>query len=310
MFKKITRRSFLKQSAAIGIGSAISGKMSKSNSLPDEPVDISVVKSQNYYEATIKAVEFLGGMQKFIPENSRVAILANPQSNNPGTYTKPEIVQAVIRMCKYAGARDIGCIGWLPKYMWENTGIKKVIDSEGADLVITNTRFPGQFRKVHVPKGAILKEARIVRTYFNYDILVNINITKEHSGVCFSGVMKNLMGMNSPASDQTFHRTDPSTGQDSIPHLEQCIADLNTIIRPHLCIADSTEFVITNGPMGPGRLKTPMKVIAGTDRVAIDSFCASFFGLKPENVIAIRKAYEHGLGEMDLSKLKIKEVEI
>lgn len=310
MFRKIPRRAFIRISAIFGAGSVFAGKWAKGIPGFQESIDMAVVKGQDYFRSTLKAVELLGGMGQFVPVNSRVAILANPQSSNPGTYTKPEIVRAVIRMCKESGAKKIGCIGWLPEYMWENTGIKKVIDSEGADLVITHARIPGQFRKIAVPKGVILKEARILRTFFDYDILININISKEHSGVCFSGVMKNLMGMNSPASDQTFHRIDPSTGRDSIEHLEQCIADLNTIIHPQLCIADSTEFVTTNGPMGPGRLKKPQKVIAGTDRVAIESYCASFFGLVPENVIAIKKAYEHRIGEMDLSKLRIKEIEV
>ena len=310
MVGKITRRSFLIKGAILSAGSALIRRFAKAGPIKDESIDIAVVKGTDYFESTIEAVELLGGMGKFVPENSKVAILANPQSNKPGTYTKPEIIRAVMRMCKEAGARNVGCIGWLPRYMWENTGIKKVIDSEGADLVITNAAIPGQFRKVAVPKGIILKEARILRTFYNYDILVNINITKEHSGTSFSGVLKNLMGMNSPQSDQTFHKTDPSTGRDSIPYLEQCIADLNTIIHPDLCIADSTEFITTNGPMGPGKLKRPLKVIAGTDRVAIESYCASFFDLKPKNVIAIQKAYEHGLGEMDLTKLKIREKEI
>lgn len=310
MFDKISRRSFLIKSALISVGSTFYGRFIKAGPLTGEIVDIAVVKGSDYYKSTIKAVELLGGMRKFVPKNSTVAILANPQSSNPGTYTKPEIVRAAIRMCKNAGAIRVGLIGWLPKRMWENSGIKKVIDSEGADLVITNSNIESLFRKVPVPKGKNLKEARILKTFFNYDILININISKEHSGNCFSGVMKNLMGMNSPASDQSFHTRDPSTGRDNIAHLEQCIADLNTVIHPHLCIADSTEFVITNGPMGPGKLKRPQKVIAGTDRVAIDAYCAPFFGLRPKNVIAIKTAHTHGLGEMDLSKLNIKEIEI
>jgi hypothetical protein len=33
-------------------------------------------------------------------------------------------------------------------------------------------------------------------------------------------------------------------------------------------------------------------------------------GLKPEDIVAINRAFEHGLGEMDLKKLTIKEVEV
>ncbi len=58
------------------------------------------------------------------------------------------------------------------------------------------------------------------------------------------------------------------------------------------------------------RLSKPRKVIAGVDRVAIDAYCAGLFGLKPTEVVAVNRAYAHGLGEMDLNKVKIKEIEI
>ena len=84
---------------------------------------------------------------------------------------------------------------------------------------------------------------------------------------------------------------------------------LNTIIRADLCIVDATEFVTTNGPNGPGKLLKLLKVIAGTDPVAIDTYCATLFGYNPKDIIAINKAFEHGIGEMDLNKVKIKELD-
>ena len=98
--------------------------------------------------------------------------------------------------------------------------------------------------------------------------------------------------------------------KDDMKHLDQCIADLNTIIHSELCIIDATEFVITNGPNGPGELLKPQKVIAGTDPVAIDSYCSNLFGYNQKDIYAIIKAYEHGVGEMDLKKINIKEYEI
>jgi uncharacterized protein (DUF362 family) len=163
---------------------------------------------------------------------------------------------------------------------------------------------------VPAAKGVALKEARIIKTFYNYDVFINMNITKEHSGNNFSGTMKNLMGINSPASDRTFHRSNWTMIMDDAEHLDQCIADLNTIIRADLCIVDATEFVTTNGPNGPGKLLKPQKVIAGTDPVAIDTYCATLFGYDPKDIIAIKKAVEHGLGEMDLSKMNIKELGI
>jgi uncharacterized protein (DUF362 family) len=68
--------------------------------------------------------------------------------------------------------------------------------------------------------------------------------------------------------------------------------------------------VITNGPHGPGELLRPQKVIAGTDPVAIDSYGATLFGYNQNNILAITKAHEHGVGIMDLAKLNIKELVI
>jgi uncharacterized protein (DUF362 family) len=310
MSKKIKRRSFIKKSAAIGACSVLGQSLIPDIVHADEPIDIAVVRGQNYFENANKAVELLGGMKRFVPAGSRVAILPNPQSSNPGTYTKPQIVKAAIQMCKEAGATEIACLGWLSLRYWENTGIKKVIDSEGIDLIITDKNDESLFKRVPVPKGKSLKEARIIKKFYNYDILLNMNITKEHSGNSMSGALKNLMGLNSPVSCQFFHKRHWTLLMDDLEHLAQCIADLNTIIHPQLCINDATEFVITNGPHGPGKLRKPQKVVAGTDRVALDAYCATLFGYDPYDIVSIKRAHERGLGEMDLQKLHIKEIVI
>ena len=309
MSKEINRRDFIKTSTAIGVGSVLGSTLIPNITLSTEAIDMSVVKGPDYLANAKKAVELLGGMKKFVPRNSKVAILANPQRNNPGAFTKPEIVRATIQMCKEAGAAEIGCLSWLPEKNWEDTGIKKVVDSESVNLVITDLHDESLFKPVPVPKGIALKEARIMKTLYDYDVLIDMPITKDHSGNRFTGTMKNLMGLNSPASNRTFHRENWTTDADSIRHLDQCIADLNTIVHPDLCIVDATEFIITNGPFGPGKLHKPLKVVAGTDRVAIDAYCSTLWGLNPADLIAITKAHEHGIGEIDLKKVKIKELE-
>lgn len=304
MAKTISRRSFIKESAAVGVGSLLGGSFL----FAEDTVDISVAKGEDYFENTLKAVEQLGGMKQFVPKNARVAILANPQRNNPGAYTKPQVLAAALRMCKKAGAKEIACISWLPMTNWENTGLKKVVDDEGANLVIVNLKDESLFKPVPVPKGKALKEARIMKEFFKYDLLIDIPITKDHAGNKFTGTMKNLMGLNSPQNNRTnFHKPNWKTDIDDIRHLDQCIADLNTVITPALCIVDAAEFITTNGPFGPGKLLKPQKVVAGTDRVAIDAYCCTLWGLEPQNIFTITLAHEHGLGQMNLKKVKIKE---
>ena len=79
-------------------------------------------------------------------------------------------------------------------------------------------------------------------------------------------------------------------------------------MAPALCVVDATQIILTNGPFGPGELASPRKVVAGVDRVAVDSYSATLRGLKGEEILMIRKGYAHGLGEIDLDKVRIQEV--
>ena len=313
---RITRRSFIKKSSALGATSLFSSSLlsrllgGHSSLFAKDKIDVSVAKGKDYFKNTIKAVEQLGGMGKFVPKKSSVAVLANPQRNNPGSFTNPEVVRAVIRMCREAGAEKVVCISMLPEKNWSSTGLSAVVEEEGGELVIVNLRDESLFKPVPIPKGIVLKEARIMKEFFKYDVFIDVPVTKDHAGNKFTGTMKNLMGLNSPQSNRTFHKQGWKTDVDSITHLDQSIADLNTVITPDLCVVDATEFIITNGPFGPGKLFAPQKVVAGTDRVAVDSYCCTLWGLKPDDIIMINAAYKHKLGEMNLDKVRIRETEV
>lgn len=310
MLEKLTRRAFIKKSAVFTASSFVGmSLLSRCNKSTAPSADIVAVKGEDYFKNTVKAVERLGGMGRYVSPGSRVAILANPQRNNPGAFTKPEIVRAAIRMCEKAGAGEVGCLSWQPEQNWENTGIKTVVEEEGANLVIVDLKDETLFKHVPVPRGIALKEARIMEVFFDYDVFIDMPITKDHAGNKFTGTMKNLMGLNSPLNNRTFHKEGWKTDIDAITHLDQCIADLNTVISPDLCIVDATEFITTNGPFGPGELLRPRKVVAGTDRVALDAYCSTLWGMKGADIIHIAKAYEHKLGEMHLDRVRIEEFE-
>jgi len=313
MRKRIGRREFIKKSACIGFIPVISGSIISQlfeGQLLQASVgpEISVVKGSNYFKNTVKAVELLGGMKKFIPKNAKVAIFPNTQSNHPGTFTNPDIVSATIRMCQEAGAKEINCLSWLPKKFWESSGMNTTVEKAGAKLILVGME-DAFFKPVKIPYGKVLKEAWIMKELYNNDVFIDIPITKDHAGNKFTGTMKNLMGLNSPASNRTFHKKNWATDRNALEHLDQSIADLNTILKPALCVVDATEFITTNGPFGPGKLIKPRKVIAGVDRVAIDAYCAKLWSLEPEDIIMIKRGFEHGLGEIDLKKVKIKEIE-
>ena len=45
------------------------------------------------------------------------------------------------------------------------------------------------------------------------------------------------------------------------------------------------------------------------DRVAIDAYCTTLRGMKGEDIYMIKLGSEQGLGEIDLNKVKIKEIQ-
>lgn len=314
MKRRLTRRDFLKNGAGAAalVGAAMAvpleGLSGPGGRAAGESPDVAVVKGKDILAATETAVALLGGMPRFVAPGSRVAILPNTQSSHPGTFTKPEIVRAVIRMCRKAGAREVNCLSWLTERYWRATGLADVIEEEGAVLKLADAKAEAQFKPVPVPKGTRLQEAKIMRELYESDLLINLPITKDHAGNRFTGAMKNMMGLNFAAVNRTFHSGDFKTTPDDIDRLDQCIADLNLAVAPRLHIVDATEIIRTNGPFGPGELITPGKIVAGVDRVAVDSYCATVLGLRPEDILMIRKGHEHGLGQMDLKRVRVQEV--
>jgi uncharacterized protein (DUF362 family) len=314
MDKKIGRREFFRRSAQFGFSAAIGCGLAPylrgtNNFLQgEESPDIAVVKGSDYYASTVKAVDALGGMEKFVAKNARVAILPNSQSRHPGSYTKPELIRAVVEKCLEAGAKEVNCLTWLTKENWEASGLDVALKEAGANLKIIESE-EANFRPVPIQGGKVLKEAMVMKELYNHDVFIDMPITKDHAGNKFTGTMKNLMCLNFRQSNrQLFHKQDWQTNPESIQHLDQCIVDLNKAVRPALCVVDATEFITTNGPFGPGELAKPQKIVAGVDRVAIDAYCASLWGLTGGDIYQIKLGAEQGLGEMDLKKVRIKEI--
>ena len=312
--KKMDRREFIKTTAQAGAAAFVGGSLACKKAeetvaatTAAKQIDLSVVGGADYFKNTEMAVAQLGGMETFVPKGAKVAILPNVQRWHPGTFTKPDIVRAIVQMCKRAGAAEVNCLSWLEMKNWEATGLAQVLAEEGAELKIIASE-EANFQPVKVTNGVSLDEAMIMKEFYNNDVFIDIPITKDHAGNKFTGTMKNLMGLNYRVNNRSkFHMENWTTDVNAIRHLEQCIVDLNTLIKPDLCIVDATEFIITNGPMGPGDIIRPQKVIAGVDRVSVDAFCTTLWDIETQDIFAITHAHERGLGNMNLAGLSIEE---
>jgi uncharacterized protein (DUF362 family) len=308
------RRDFIKKSLVVGassfVGSTVLSRISGKTRIPvlqEEAIDLAVVKGADYFSSTIKAVERLGGMGTFVTKGARVGLLINSPWRNPGTYTNPDVALAVVKMCYDAGAKEIYSVEGTSGAYWRRSSLADQFAEEIGSLRPSG----GKDVKVEIPKGKKLKQADVSRALMECDVVINIPIAKDHEGTHFTCTLKNMMGASPYSTNRFFHYgSGAKGGYDDVPHLSQCIADINLVRKPDLFVVDTTEFVTTNGPGGPGEMKKPQKIVAGTDGVAVDAYCAEVRGLKSQDVLMITMAHEHGLGEMDFSKLTVKEVDV
>jgi uncharacterized protein (DUF362 family) len=312
--KKISRRSFFKKGLAIGAVSMCGGGMLSPfpRTAPGvvhaaKPVDLSIARGRNYFKSTIKAVEQLGGMRKVVSRDSRVGLLVNSPFKNYGAYVNPEITLAVVKMCFEAGAKEIWCLKEPSGGYWQRS---KLADEYAEEIKSLKEGWEDTV-DFQIPQAVSLKEATVRKKLLECDLFINVAISKNHSGTHFSCLLKNMMGTSTFGTNLGMHYGGKKglSWYPDIPFLSQCIADLNLIRKPDLCIVDSTEFLMTNGPYGPGELMKAQKVLAGTDRVLMDAYCSTLLNLKPENVVMIQKAAAHNLGSLDLKKANIVEVE-
>jgi uncharacterized protein (DUF362 family) len=309
MSKSMKRRDFMKSGAVLGSAVLAGGLMERRLLSAQKPAipDLAVVTGTDPFLSINKGLEALGGIKKYVPAGSSVGLLINAPSwwKKPGSYTHPEVVLAVILASLEAGVKEIHYLIDPAADFWKRTPLAAKYEKEIGAV----KKCSGNYVETTVAKNKTLKKTSVVKEFLDCDVFINLPIIKHHVGVGMSGNLKNLMGVNTNGANQFFHAGSGAKGEyDDIPFLAQCVADLNTLRQPDLCIADATEFLLTNGPAGPGELRKLNKIILGADPVAVDSYGATLVNLKAADVLMIAKSVEWGIGRMDVAKLAVKEI--
>ena len=303
--KKITRRKFVKTSAAIGgatiIGSYIPGVLKAG--IPNENPDIVTMPGDNLMENMYKILEPIGGIEKFVPKGSTVGVLLNSPWIHPGTFTHPDVALSVIKLCFEAGAKEVVCFKPVRDGYWLESQYAKSMEKDIEKISYCDERI-----EVVIPDGVELKNASIYKGFTDVDVFINIPVAKHHAGTNYSGILKGLMGVSSSNTNRHMHSPDGEYTYANYEYLSQCIADLNLIRKPDLCIVDAIECVQNNGPRGPGETIKPNLILAGTDPVVLDVYGANLIGIDPADVFTCVKASEHGLGKNDISDITIMEL--
>ncbi|MBD3183378.1 DUF362 domain-containing protein [Candidatus Poribacteria bacterium] len=317
MSEKINRRDFIK---GLAVASAGIYGLQSSNSIiiPDKQAlaqvatnTIMVVAQGNIEKGpepeiikkvTRESVAALGGMGRFVSKKDTVLVKPNIGWNRTpeqAANTNPYVVEAVVEMCKEAGAKKVKVIDYpvnSARITYSRSGIKDAVDRADGSMEFADER---KFKEKSIPEGEMLKSWHIYQDALDADVLINIPIAKHHSLTKLTLGTKNLMGL-------VLKREQLHT------RIDQKLADLSTVIKPNLVIMDAYRTLTSHGPNGgtPRDVKLVGQIIAGTDMVAVDSYAATLFGLTGEEIGYIKESYERGLGEIELGKVATKNVEV
>jgi len=308
---KLTRRHFLRGAAASIAAANLFSPYSwlrPSKAFGAGEPDLIIAEKGKPTQLLKAAMDAFGGMGRVVKKGQRVVIKANiawARTPEQACTNNPELLYALIKMCYEAGAKRVAvwdhtCDNY--QFCFSRSGLKKVTQDAGADIFSGHGR--NVYKTVDIPKGKALKTAEYIKDVFETDVLINFPIPKQHFATELTLGLKNMMGV--VWDMELLHKID----------LHQCIADINTLRKPDLVVVDAIRILTTNGPKGPGKTEDPNQVMVSTDIVAVDAYGTALFKnpktgnpYKPSEVRFIKNAYDLGLGEINLSKVRIKKVQ-
>jgi uncharacterized protein (DUF362 family) len=214
--------------------------------------------------------------------------------------TNPWVVSALVRLCLEAGASSISVLdspfGGTQQAAYQISGIQEQVEAAGG----TMRMMPAfKYAATRIPGATRLKVVHVFEDVMKAGTIINVPIAKVHGLSRLTLGMKNLMGVI--LNREELH-----------PHLNENLADLASLVRPELTVLDAVRILVSNGPTG-GSLDDVVQlntVIATPDIVAADSFGATLFGLRPDDLGSVVEGAARGLGRRDLQNLRIEEIRV
>lgn len=300
------RREFLKVGVGMGAATFALGPQELLDSLKtsqEKLTDITVAKNGSPAAMVQNAVKGLGGISQFVSKGDVVVVKPNMGwDRNPqqAANTHPEVAAEMVKLCYEAGAKKVKVFDRTcndARRCYKRSGIEKAVkDARGEIRHIVDARF----QKIDIPNGKVLKSWPLYKDVLDCDVFINVPVAKHHSLTRLSLGIKNIMGVIGGDRGEIHNG------------INQKLADLCTVLRPDLTIMDATRILVANGPQGGslGDVRQTNIVAAGTDIVAVDAYAATLFELKGSDIGFITRCHQMGLGEMDLEKVNVKEIDL
>ena len=301
---------------------------------------VSIVKGNDLYAITKKAIDLLGGMSTIVKKNDKVFIKPNYISGGldghdpvaAGEIAHPEVVASVAEECIKAGAKEVVIGEWVERPIKINFGgkegkegaqVKHLIDllnkKYGKKIFLVNLMEHTDYFK-YFPSKTVLKFLAIPNLVAEADVVISIpSLKTHHKPSPVSLGMKNFMGiMPSVLYGEPRYKLHQAG-------LHQVLVDINKAVAPDLVVVSAAfgmegrgaSLFLGGKPVDVSKRLGGALVIAGRDPVATDATATRIITKDwdpvPEDpnlgtpwyINHIRMASEQGLGNLDSSKILI-----
>ncbi len=300
------RRDFLKQVAAWSAGAALSapifrlGPAALGGTLDSSSI-LSVAKGQDYEALVGMVLKPLGGMGAFVKKGDKVVVKPNmgwDRKPELAANTHPLVIKATVRAALDAGASQVLVFDHCcndARACYAHSGIQEAVRSIGDQRATCELLDNRKWMPVQIARGKKVKQWTLYKDAVEADCYINVPIAKHHGLAKLTLGMKNAMGVMGGNRGQ-IHQS-----------IGQSLADINTVLPIKLTIIDATRILLRGGPTGgnPADVKVLDTLIASADPVAADAYATTLFGMEPRQISSTVAAFEMGMGQMDLSKVKI-----
>ncbi len=258
-----------------------------------------IEKIEQMVRAALGGLDRELGIKRFVAKGDVVMIKPNvgfDRGPTLGATTNPDVVRAVIRLCREAGASRIIVADnpiENPEACFAKSGIKAAAEAEGATVVIHSSTHdaPVEVRpgKPDGTKHQALGTWPIFwKPLKEADKVIGIPPIKDHNLCHASMSMKNWYGLLGGRRNQ-FHQA-----------IHNIVSDLGFMMRPTLIVVDGTRVMMKNGPTGGrvddikiGGVADRPCIVASVDQLANDTYCMqTLLGRDPASLAYLDLAFE------------------
>ncbi len=252
---------------------------------------VAVVKGPRGLEPVLNALDLIDHKEA-LKDWDRVLIKVNfitTKTWDTGATTDPVVVEAIIQrlqdLSKEVIVVESDATTTNATKAFHATGMDEMCERNGVEWI--NLRHDKDRVKLPVPGWSALKKITVPRIVTESGI-VSAAKMKTHMETGVTLGMKNLFGLLPDKFKGKFH----------VKGMHKVVADIITVINPHLTVIDGFVAMEGRGPVGgsPVQMET---IVAGRDVVAVDATASRLMGIDPHEIGHIMMAHERGLGEVD-----------